>query len=418
MTAKPDFSEGLGRVWGVTGTSVDPDTVTAGKVATGWIQEKPPFAYMNWLQKFVTQFVNHVNEEGIALWDAETTYPTNGLTKGADGVVYRAISSNTNVDPTVTPATWSVFASGGGGTSDDISNESGVSGATVTAALNALNALISGLDSGDISNASGVTGADVTAALNALNSALVALDSSDIVNASSLVGATITSALDGLDSGDISNASGVTGATVTTALTTLNAAIASVNATVSALGSDDISNDSTVAGATVSDALEQLDSDIASAGGTTLVSDMVTSDATIPNTARVEYLAVTLQPNTNYAFHGEIIVNGQDANTGTYSFGVGSVLITDASMRLRHRGLDPGDSAHTYTNWSSGAGFIPSTTVPNSDVDGAANQLFSIAGHVRIGATGGEIGLGSTNQTGASSIIVRRGSHIVFTPIP
>lgn len=226
MTDKPTTSEGLNRVWGLNAVSptdiVDPDTILAGKVDTGWAEEFPPYQYMNWIQKFVTQFITHVNEEGIPLWDAETTYPINALVKGGDGLVYQAANINTNIDPTLNPATWPLF-SNGGSDSDDIVNVSTVSGANVTAALDALSNLIAGLGSSDIANSSGVTGIDVTAALDSLNSILSTLDSSDISNVSTLAGSTITAALNGLGSNDIANESTVAGTTVSDAINTLAA---------------------------------------------------------------------------------------------------------------------------------------------------------------------------------------------------
>lgn len=95
-----------------------------------------------------------------------------------------------------------------------------------------------------VTNDSGVAGATASAALDTLNTAIAAL----------------TAAIAALDSDDIANNSGVAGATVTNALDALDAADAALLAALSALDSSDIANVSTVAGATVTDALNTIQS--------------------------------------------------------------------------------------------------------------------------------------------------------------
>lgn len=98
-----------------------------------------------------------------------------------------------------------VVAVAGDYTASQVTNNSGVVGAFVDDALDALEAAIAALDTGDIANASGVAGATATDALNALGGAIVALqgvvaalNSSDIANASGVAGATVTDALNAL----------------------------------------------------------------------------------------------------------------------------------------------------------------------------------------------------------------------------
>jgi hypothetical protein len=66
-------------------------------------------------------------------------------------------------------------SSGPFATTDDVENVSGVPGANVTAALDALAGVTAALTSDDIANASAVAGASVTAALDALLTAVAAL---------------------------------------------------------------------------------------------------------------------------------------------------------------------------------------------------------------------------------------------------
>ena len=98
MTDKPDLT----RIWGEgapSGNVVDPDTTTPGKFSNGWQAEVPPFEHFNFIQKFQTQGLAHINEQGIAVWDDVTTYPVGGLAKGSDGNVYKALVSQSDNDP-------------------------------------------------------------------------------------------------------------------------------------------------------------------------------------------------------------------------------------------------------------------------------------------------------------------------------
>lgn len=159
------------------------------------------------------------------------------------------ISSSVTGVSSVFGRTGAVAAVAGDYTSTLISNSSGVSGSTVTAALNALNnaiaALVTGVSSvfgrsgavvqqnGDynttqVTNVSSVTGATATLALNSLKGLIDNLNSSQVLNSSSVVGVTVTNALNtingvitSLDSSDIANVSTVTGATVTDAFNNL-----------------------------------------------------------------------------------------------------------------------------------------------------------------------------------------------------
>jgi hypothetical protein len=97
-TVKPDLT----RVWAngaPPGNVVDPDTTTPGKVLSGWQAEVPPFEHFNFLQKWFTQGLAHFNEQGIAVWDTNTTYPQYGLAKGSDGEIYISQQEQNGNDP-------------------------------------------------------------------------------------------------------------------------------------------------------------------------------------------------------------------------------------------------------------------------------------------------------------------------------
>jgi len=91
-------------IWADTGSSISPATA---KIAQGWIAEIPDFEFENWIQNRQDQFNAHVNQFGIVVWDSLTTYEANkSYVQASNGVVYRALTSNTNKNPTVSSSDW------------------------------------------------------------------------------------------------------------------------------------------------------------------------------------------------------------------------------------------------------------------------------------------------------------------------
>jgi len=108
---KPDLT----RVWAAGAAPanvVDPDSVVPGKYAAGWTAEIPPFEYFNYLQQQFSGGLAVLNENGILYWDAVTAYEAGALVS-VGGLVYRAVSSNSGVDPSADTAqtTWRVVFS-------------------------------------------------------------------------------------------------------------------------------------------------------------------------------------------------------------------------------------------------------------------------------------------------------------------
>lgn len=86
------------KVWASAGTKVSADDF---KIGRGWEVEKPPYEMMNWLQNRQDQFLAHINQRGIASWDNAAEYKANVsyVTGATNGIVYRAVVDNTNVNP-------------------------------------------------------------------------------------------------------------------------------------------------------------------------------------------------------------------------------------------------------------------------------------------------------------------------------
>ncbi|ARW57344.1 tail fiber protein [Pseudomonas phage vB_PaeM_G1] len=95
---KPDD---LSVIWASIGQATKP---APNKIMTGWTNEIPPYQWHNWYFQRVDKALAHINQQGIAMWDAATTYEGGtSLAKGSDGVVYKAKRSSRGVDP-VSPA--------------------------------------------------------------------------------------------------------------------------------------------------------------------------------------------------------------------------------------------------------------------------------------------------------------------------
>lgn len=102
---KPNMNYG---VWGSNGNIAVP---TSEKVDLGWIIEKPPNEMMNWVQNRQDSMLQFINQRGIPTWDSLTEYAKDSYTV-RNGVLYKALSQNTDKDPTLNSAIWNIsFAS-------------------------------------------------------------------------------------------------------------------------------------------------------------------------------------------------------------------------------------------------------------------------------------------------------------------
>ena len=98
---KPDMNYG---VWAEGGNIEIP---SSEKVEEGWVIEKPLNETMNWLQNRQDRMLQYINERGIPEWDSRTQYPLDAFV-ARSGVVYKAISPNTDNDPTLNTTIWNI----------------------------------------------------------------------------------------------------------------------------------------------------------------------------------------------------------------------------------------------------------------------------------------------------------------------
>ena len=113
MTDKP---QNMNQIWAENGDKTDPG---AAAFSTGWPTTDPVTGeeeparhdYMNFLQNKMTKFIAHVNEYGISVWDATTTYTTGSWARSPvnNRVYVSTVDNNIGHEPSVTPSQWSIF---------------------------------------------------------------------------------------------------------------------------------------------------------------------------------------------------------------------------------------------------------------------------------------------------------------------
>ena len=123
----------LSLTWASAGDVLDPGNT---KYATGWQVEIPARQWFNYLDNRQDTAIAHINQHGVAVWDAGTEYQANksycqGLT---NGTIYRCVQTHTNQDPEadISNTYWIVaFASAG-----DFYTKAEVDGAFLSKAAN------------------------------------------------------------------------------------------------------------------------------------------------------------------------------------------------------------------------------------------------------------------------------------------
>lgn len=88
----------LNLLWASGGDILDPGDT---KYQTGWAVEVPPRQWENYIQNKQDQAIAHINQHGIAAWDAETEYQADtSYTQGVtNGTIYRAKVTHTGQNP-------------------------------------------------------------------------------------------------------------------------------------------------------------------------------------------------------------------------------------------------------------------------------------------------------------------------------
>jgi hypothetical protein len=87
----------INKIWSASGDILAPSD---NKISQGWAVEIPPRQYFNYIDNKQDQAIAHINQHGIATWDNQTEYQANlSYTQGSNGVVYKCLVTNTNINP-------------------------------------------------------------------------------------------------------------------------------------------------------------------------------------------------------------------------------------------------------------------------------------------------------------------------------
>lgn len=96
----PDFS----LIWSSAGDILQPPDA---KIQQGWLSEVPPRQWFNWLDNRQDEAIAHIAQHGIAVWSDVLEYQAGkSYVQGSDGIVYKAITTNTNVNPVGNVGDW------------------------------------------------------------------------------------------------------------------------------------------------------------------------------------------------------------------------------------------------------------------------------------------------------------------------
>lgn len=100
---------GLNTRWAQGGDILDPGLT---KYAQGWEVEIPPRQWFNFLDNRQDEALAHINQHGIAVWDAETEYQASkSYVQGSNGSIYKSLTTNTNTNPVTDGGTnWQLIA--------------------------------------------------------------------------------------------------------------------------------------------------------------------------------------------------------------------------------------------------------------------------------------------------------------------
>lgn len=91
--------------WASAGDILKP---TDTKVQQGWSPEIPPRQWFNWLDNRQDQAIAHIAQHGISVWSSTLEYQAGkSYVQGSDGLVYKALTTHTNINPVSgAPGNW------------------------------------------------------------------------------------------------------------------------------------------------------------------------------------------------------------------------------------------------------------------------------------------------------------------------
>lgn len=90
-------------IWAADSSAVSVPGSTGGfddaRIKSGWGIEIPPVQDFNFIDKRQDQFNAYLNQHGIPEWDNLTEFQANKSLTQVNGVAYKALKTNTNINP-------------------------------------------------------------------------------------------------------------------------------------------------------------------------------------------------------------------------------------------------------------------------------------------------------------------------------
>ena len=101
---KPNYTD----VWSSAGSKTAPSSL---KIQTGWVGEKPPYEYWNWVMNRSDVSAAYSFQMGVPEWDSTIEYQYHANYKSyvqRNGLVYKALQTGVNKNPLTQPTYWSL----------------------------------------------------------------------------------------------------------------------------------------------------------------------------------------------------------------------------------------------------------------------------------------------------------------------
>lgn len=92
--------------WASSGEMASP---TNSKISLGWIVERPPFQWWNYLENRQDQALSYLYQQGIPEWDATIEYQSGSSFVSNAGNIYVSIQTGTNKNPASETAYWKLY---------------------------------------------------------------------------------------------------------------------------------------------------------------------------------------------------------------------------------------------------------------------------------------------------------------------
>lgn len=99
---RPDYTY----KWASTGDVATPNN---SKISLGWIVEKPPMQWWNYIENRQDQAISYLYQQGVAEWDSSIEYQNGSSFVSRNGNIYVSIQTGTNKDPASETAYWKLY---------------------------------------------------------------------------------------------------------------------------------------------------------------------------------------------------------------------------------------------------------------------------------------------------------------------